>query len=144
MAIAGIVLGYISVIGGLLIAPLAIVLTQRTQHRKRELEHIERLRALECGRTLPQDEPWWSPLRVALWIGGAVPLGIFLSVGAASSAAGYHEGMWLAAAIVGTASVISGAVLAGQSLNQRTKPDPINALKPYVEEDAYDTVGARG
>ncbi len=144
MDIAGLVLGYITVIGGLSIAPLAIVLTHRNQQRKRELEHIERMRALDFGRTLPQDEPRWSPLRIALLIGGAVPLGVFLTVGIATRAVGFHDGMWIAAALVGMASVISGSVLAGQSLKQQQTSEPFNAAKPYVEEDAYDVVSARG
>ena len=53
METAGMVLGFIAVVGGLAIAPLAIVLGQRHEQRKRELEHIERLRALELGRVLP-------------------------------------------------------------------------------------------
>ena len=76
------VLGFIAVIGGLAIAPLSIVFHLRNEQRKRELEHIERMQALEFGRTLPQDEPWWSPLRIGLVIGGAVPLGVFLTLGA--------------------------------------------------------------
>ncbi len=42
MDIAGLVLGYIAVIGGLSIAPLVIVLNQRNDRWKHELEHIER------------------------------------------------------------------------------------------------------
>ena len=30
------------------------------------MEHIERMKALELGRTLPQDEPWFSPVRIAV------------------------------------------------------------------------------
>ena len=144
MDIAGLVLGYIAVLGGLSIAPLAIVLGHRNERRKRELEHVERMTALEFGRMLPQDQPWWSPLRIAMLIGGAVPLGVFLSVGFATSAVGYHEGMWIAATMVGIASVISGSVVVGQSLKPQQSSGPFNASKPYVEEDAYDVVSARG
>jgi hypothetical protein len=143
MDIAGIVLGYIAVIGGLSIAPLAIVLGIRHERRKRELEHIERMHALEFGRTLPQDQPWWSPLRIGVVIGGAVPLGVFLTVGAATSAAGFHDGMWLAAAIVGTAGVICGSILAMSNKTERVS-SPFADSKPQIEEDAYDVVGARG
>jgi hypothetical protein len=138
------VLGFIAVIGGLAIAPVAIVLTQRHERRKRELEHIERMRALELGRILPQDEPWWSPARIALLIGAGVPSVAYLSVGLASTSVGYHEGMWIAAAIVGMSGVISGSILAGQSLNRYKTSEPFDASKPSVEEDAYDVVSARG
>ena len=144
METAGMVLGFIAVVGGLAIAPLAIVLGQRHERRKRELEHIERLRALELGRVLPQDEPWWSPARIAWLIGAVVPLGAFLSVGLASRSVGYHEGMWGAAAMVGMAGVISGSILAGQSLSRRTTTEQVGDPKPPVDEDAYDVVSARG
>ncbi len=144
MDIAGLVLGYIAVIGGLSIAPLAIILGLRNERRKRELEHIERMKAFEFGRTLPQDQPWWSPLRIAVLIGGVVPLGVFLTVVFATSAVGYREEMWIGATMVGIASVISGAVLAGQSLKPQQSSGPFNYAKPYVEEDAYDVVGTRG
>ena len=138
------VLGYITVIGGLMIAPLAIILGHRNERRKRELEHIERMHALENGRSLPQDEPWWSPMRIALFIGGMVPLGIFFSVGVATYASGYHESMWIAATMVGTASVITGTILAGQSLSRAETSDKLALTKPEVYEDAYDIVGTRG
>jgi hypothetical protein len=144
METAGIVLGFIAVVGGLAIAPLAIVLGQRHERRKRELEHIERMKALELGRTLPQDEPWWSPARIAWLIGAGVPLGAFLSVGLASRSVGYHEGMWIAAAMVGISGVISGSILAGQSLAHRKSSPGFDAAKPDVDEDAYDVVSARG
>jgi hypothetical protein len=144
MEIAGMVLGYIAVIGGLAIAPLSIVLHLRNEQRKREFEHIERMQALEFGRTLPQDEPWWSPLRISLVIGGAVPLGAFLTVGSATAVTGFHDGMWIAAAIVGMVSVICGSILAGSS-NKRAKASSSFAdSKPQIEEDAYDVVSGRG
>jgi hypothetical protein len=143
MEIAGMVLGYIAVIGGLAIAPLSIVLHFRNEQRKREVEHIERMQALEFGRTLPQDEPWWSPLRISLVIGGAVPLGVFLTVGSATAAVGFHDGMWIAAAMVGMASVICGTILAGSNMRAKASSSFADS-KPQIEEDAYDVASARG
>ena len=65
--------------GGLGIAALAIAGHFRHERRKRELEHLERMKAFELGRTLPQDEPWLSPMRLAAMIGAGVPLGAFAS-----------------------------------------------------------------
>jgi hypothetical protein len=144
METAGLVLGYIAVIGGLLFGAIPIAFHYTREKQRREMEHLERMRALELGRTLPQDEPWWSPPRIAVLIGGAVPLGVFLSVGAATSFVGFHEGMWVAAAMVGMASVISGSILAGLSYNQRRTSDRPEVTKPYVEDDAYDVVSSRG
>ncbi len=144
MDIAGIVLGYIAVIGGLSIAPLAIIMGIRHDRRKRELEHMERMRALELGRKLPQDEPWLSPTKIALVIGGFVPLVVFSSVATATARSGFHEGMWIAAGLVSTAAVISGSVLAGTSLRRDATSTGSLDNKPYVEEDAYDVVSSRG
>jgi hypothetical protein len=143
MDIAGLVLGYIAVIGGLAISAVALVLGIRHDRRKRELEHIERMHALELGRTLPQDSPWWSPSRIAVVIGGVVPVAVFVTVGGATRAAGFHEGMWLAAAIVGMAAVICGSILAVSKKSEQTS-SPIAYSKPHIEEDAYDVVGTRG
>ena len=63
------------------------------------MEHLERMKAMELGRTLPQDEPWLSPAKLAALIGGVVPLGVFVSVGTATTSSGYHEEMWLAATV---------------------------------------------
>jgi hypothetical protein len=83
-------------------------------------------------------------LRIALLIGAGVPSVAFLSVGGASRAIGFHEGMWIAAGMVGMTAVISGSILAGQSLNRHTTSKQFDALKPHVDEDAYDVVSARG
>jgi hypothetical protein len=144
MQAAGIVLGFIAVIGGLSLGAIAIILGIRHDRRKRELEHIERIKALELGRTLPQDEPWLTPAKLAALIGGVVPLGVFVSVGTATSSSGFHDGMWIAATLVGTAAVISGATVACQSGRSRKTSDPVAVDKPYVEEDAYDVVSSRG
>jgi hypothetical protein len=144
MDTAGMVLAFFAVTGGLAIGPFAIWFGGRQQQRKREMEHIERMKALEFGRTLPQDEPWSSPARIGALIGVVVPLGVFLSVAIATSAAGFHEGMWIAAGMVGMASVIAGATLAGQSIHHQKTSDRTAIVKPYVEDDAYDVVSSRG
>jgi hypothetical protein len=144
MESAGLVLGFIAVVGGLLIAGLAIILGIRHDRQKREMEHIERMKALELGRTLPQDEPWLSPAKLAALIGGVVPLGVFVSVGTATTSSGYHEQMWLAATCVGMVAVISGSVVAVQSSRSRKTSDSVAVVKPYVEDDAYDVVSSRG
>jgi hypothetical protein len=142
MDTAGVVLAFIAVVGGLSLSVLPIGLHYRNERRKREMEHIERIKALELGRTLPQDEPWWSPLRIALLIGAGVPVGVFLSVCIASLAVGFHEPMWIAAGMVGTSGVICGSILAGHSFQTRKASSPLDA-KPDVEEDAYDVVSSR-
>jgi len=50
----------------IVVAPTAIAF--KHVQRLRELEHIERMRALELGWVLPKDEPWWSPARIVVMI----------------------------------------------------------------------------
>ncbi len=144
MDIAGLVLGYIAVIGGMAIAPLAIWSSTRISHRKRELEHMERMRAMELGRTLPQDEPRLSPTKIGALIAIAVPVASFISAATATSEAGYHEVVWLAAAMAGTAGVICGSILVFAAIRKPTYSTASAVEKPYIEEDAYDVVSSRG
>lgn len=122
------------------VAGVAIVLHFRGQHRKRELEHIERLRAFELGRSLPQDVPWLSPTKIGASIAIAVPIVGFVTA-LLSLSDGFHEEVWLAACSVGVTAVISGSVLVGFALKKDAGP---SVDKPMVEEDAYDVVSSRG
>lgn len=144
MQTASIVLGYIAVIGGLWFGAVPIAFHCQREKRKRELEHIERLRALELGRTLPQDVSWVSPVKLGAIIATVVPVGVFVPVWMATQLVGYHEIMWIAAAVVGLAAVLCGSILSGCSLQLEANPSESAAGKPYVEEDAYDVVGSRG
>jgi FtsH-binding integral membrane protein len=141
--VAGITLGFIAVIGGLGISGLAIVLGIRHDWRKRELEHLERMRAFELGRTLPQDQPWLSPARIGAALAIVVPIAAFVSACAATDSAGYQEHVWIAALMVGVAAVVCGSLLVGSSI-KKDAASLMAMTKPVVEEDAYDVVGARG
>jgi hypothetical protein len=144
MDIAGIVLGFIAVIGGLAIGPFAIYYGGRQQLRKRQLEHIERMKALEFGRVLPQDESWLSPHKIGALIGVVVPIGAFVPAWLATQQAGYHETVWIAAAMVGMAGVICGSILVLSTPKSPADPSESRQDKPYVEDDAYDVVSSRG
>jgi hypothetical protein len=144
MDIAGITLGFIAVIGGLAIAPFSIFLGIRQAQRKREMEHIERMKALELGRTLPQDEPWLSPTKIGAAIGILVPIAALTAAADASRQVGYHEELWLAATLVGITGLISGPILVFTSARKSAAPSASLETKPYVAEDAYDVVSSRG
>ena len=137
-------LASVAIVGGLGIAALAIVLGIRHDWRKRELEHLERMRAMELGRKLPQDEPWMSPAKIGAAVAILVPIGAFISVYRATEVAGYHEPMWLAVVIVGVAAVISGSVVVATSTKKGATPSETASAKPIIEEDAYDVVSSRG
>lgn len=112
----------------------------------RELEHAERLRALECGETLPKDRG----VNPGVAIGVAVPCTTF---GVALVASFCNAGLyaWPAAGAVGVAAVICGTILA---LNPPPPPPrrpgpPLSRdreanAKPALDPDAIDVVGRRG
>ena len=54
-------MGFLLAFLGIGIAYFAIYLGLRQEKLKRELEHKERMKALEMGRSLPGDLPWLSP-----------------------------------------------------------------------------------
>ena len=134
-----------------LLIPIIVVPTAlgiKYSLRVREMEHRERMRALELGRTLPCDEPWSSPARICLAVGVGVPLGVFLCAWMASLAVGYQESIWMSSMAVGMTAVISGSVLAGKHFNQRARAETDGSAgygKPYLADaDAFDVAGSRG
>jgi hypothetical protein len=115
----------------------------------REMEHAERMKALELGRTLPQDEFWWSPPRICVAIAAGVPIGVFFCAWMASNSVGYHEQMWMTAGMVGITAVIGGTALAAKHFSQRAQisggmANDSTIGKLPVQDDAYDVVGSRG
>jgi hypothetical protein len=135
-----------------LLIPMVIVPTALgLKHARflREMEHTERMRALELGRRLPQDEVGWTPARICVAIGAGVPVGVFFCAWMASQAIGYHEEVWTMAGGVGITAVICGSVLAGRHFTQHARAgsgaslDDMNRKEP-LDADAYDVVGSRG
>jgi hypothetical protein len=129
----------------IVIVPVALGIKFATH--KRELEHAERMKALELDRTLPRDEPWSSPARISLSIGAGVPIGAFFCAWMASNSVGYREEMWLSATLVGITAVISGTVLAAMHFTHRARAENLAAglyPKPDMDADAFDVVSSRG
>jgi hypothetical protein len=138
---------------------MPFVLHFRAEKRKRELDHLERMRAIEVGRAYPGENkyaltslvPSWAvPSVVALSIGAVVPLGGFLCALVATLVTGYQKEVWMASAMVGLGGVICGTVLAGgafQMLSSSGAADNVRAYansKPPVEDDEFDFVRTRG
>jgi hypothetical protein len=137
------------VVVGMLILPVIlvpVVLHFRHERWKVGLDHERQLRAIELGRNLTGEmshASWFSPLRVGLVIGAGVPVGAFLAAMVTSITTGFHDGVWLATAIVSLGSVISGAVVAACATSE-SKPAAGDLTKQSVDEDAYDVVSSRG
>ena len=102
------------------VVALPFVLHFRAERRKRELDHIERMRAIEVGRSYPGElknsllafPQWAVPHLMALSIGVVVPLGVFLFAFLATLIGGFHKEVWIASGMVGLGAVICGTVLA--------------------------------
>jgi hypothetical protein len=130
--------------------PIVVVpasLTFKYYKYKRECEHIERIKALEVGRTLPGDEPWWSPSKTIVAMGAGVPIGVFAFAWLAAVSSNAHEEVWVMAGLVGIAGVIAGTILAAKESAQRHQTEAAlqSAFeKPYIDADAYDVAGRRG
>ncbi|HEV3165177.1 MAG TPA: hypothetical protein VGZ22_14215 [Isosphaeraceae bacterium] len=137
-----------ALIGALIVIGLPVILGIRYALRERELEHIERMKALEVGQTLPRDEPWWSPQRLCVAIGAGVPVGIFLIALIASQSGWQHDAfVWPAAGSVGMAAVICGTILAAKlprALARTYEANSRAASKAALDPDTYDVVSRRG
>jgi hypothetical protein len=107
----------------------------------RDLEHAERMRALELGRFNPGDESWSVPAKLAAAIGAGVPIVAMLAALLASTEAGFHPEIWMFSGMVGIAGVCGGTTLATRS---RPAAPATPVEKPVYEPDAFDVVGTRG
>jgi hypothetical protein len=128
---------------------LPILLAFRESRRKLELDHTERMKAIELGQPFPRQdkgehESWMVAARLAMALGVVVPLGSLGCAFFASLALGFHEGIWIAAGMVGLGGVLCGGLLAGLTFGANQRSAEHTDLKPHVEADAYDVVGARG
>jgi hypothetical protein len=126
-----------------------IVLAFRQSRRKLELEHAERMRAIELGRPFyrqgeREDETWTETARLAKAIGVVVPQGSLGCAFVASLILGVHQEIWIAAGMVGLAGVVCGWLLAAQIGGANQDARQAADLKPRVDEDAFDVVSARG
>jgi hypothetical protein len=135
-----------------------ILIRSRSERRKRELEHVERMKAFEVGRTYPEAmknsllalPSSTIPYLIAMAIGALVPIATFACALLATLIGGFHNDVWIATGFVGIASVISAATLAGtvfQKSHSNGYSEHSGSLfdsKPHVDEDAYDVVSARG
>lgn len=129
-----------------IIVPVALSL--RFAQRQREMEHAERMKALELGRTLPQDEPWSTPARIALSIGAGVPIGVYFIAWLAALTIGTKDEIWMGATMIGLTGVITGSILAAKHFTLRAKAEAdasaLYAQKAAIDDDAFDVVSSRG
>jgi hypothetical protein len=138
-------LGFLIAFLGIGIAYFAIHKGIRLEWMKREYSHLERMKALELGRSLPGDGPWLTPLKLGFLIATVVPIGVFAFSCLATAQGGFHQDIWTVAGMVGVFAVVCGSVPV--MIQARSGQESLPALqveKPPVEDDAYDVVSARG
>ena len=135
-----------------LLIPMVIVPTALAfKHARylREVEHAERMRAMELGRTLAEDESW-TPASIALTIGAAVPMASMLIAWLATRSMNMVDApieiIWKMAGMVGLGGVICGSVLASQLFLKGDRAATVTAPdeKPAYDPDEFDVVGRRG
>src|SRR4051794_17934690 len=105
------IIGFALAFAGLGVGYFAIYMGIRHDRYKRELEHKERMRALELGRPLPGDLSWFSTQRIGFLMGAVAPVGCFGMALLATQSAGFQPQVWEMAGIVSTVALLCGAVL---------------------------------
>ena len=84
----------------------------------RQVEHEERMKAMELGQILPEDQSW-TPAQIAVTIGAGVPIAAMFIAYIAANKTGSSEGIWMATMMIGVAGVICGTVLAAKQFSKR-------------------------
>ena len=121
-------------------------------HRRREMEHAERMRALEMG-LVPQPRGMdWPAAAVCIAIGAGVPIGSFIVAWlAVLTAAHTPKAIWVAPVFVSFAAIGAARKLAYRIIDPKSGPhkdlvgrSPSPAGKEAFDPDAYDVVGSRG
>jgi hypothetical protein len=132
---------------GLPLILVPIILGFRYERYKRELEHAERIKALELGRTLRRDDSWWTLPRISVAIGAGVPAVVFFCAWQASESLQEPEPAWIGAGIVGVVAVVSGSVLAARYYLGRDESAHVGYGldgKSQIDADAFDVASSRG
>ncbi len=148
-----VLLGLAGVLALLILVALPIHYAMIHARRERELEHAERMKALELGRPFPGSnfgsDAWRNPARVAVAIGAGVPISVMI-VAWLATPEGRSEiayAIWPAAGAVGVAGVICGTVLAARlpASGRPSRGFETADAKPAADDpDAFDVVGRRG
>lgn len=123
---------------------------RRAQARK-EMEHRERMKALEVGLVPQPSGLDWPAAAVCIALGAGVPVGSFLVAWLAALTAGAPDGIWVAPVFVSFAAIGASRKLASRIIDPRpaSRRDSFArqgnpAAKPAFDPDSFDVVGARG
>ena len=139
-----------------ILMPLVLVptiITLKHRHKKREWEHLERMKALEMGQPNASRREVWGAQSIAK-IGAGVPIAsVVAALLTCAEGPASVEGVPLAAIAWGCAAMISGgamltslilAVLLVRSQGRLDAAARVDPAKAVYDSDAYDVVGSRG
>jgi hypothetical protein len=124
-----------------------VILSIRHARFERQLEHAERIKALELGRILPRDEAWWTLPRISVAIGAGVPSAVFFCAWQASESQHDAKVIWIAASLVALTAVVCGTGLTAWHFfrpDWTTDHGDRSHAKSQFDADAYDVVSSRG
>ena len=141
-----------------LLIPIVIVPTalwSRHRLRVREMEHDERIRAMELGVGMVprKTEISWPGAAVCLGIGAGVPVGSMLVAWLATMTSDVGEGVFGIPLVISFGAIWTASSLANRMMGINdelesvapNRPQPTQpAGKPAFDPDAYDVVGSRG
>jgi hypothetical protein len=120
----------------------------KNAHRRKEMEHLERIKALEMG-VVPQPGGLdWPSAAVCIAIGAGVPIGSFAVAWLAALTADVPRVIWVAPVFVSFSAISAARKLAYRAIDPKSgakksiKSAPIG--KPEFDPDAFDVVGSRG
>jgi hypothetical protein len=137
-------------LGVLALVIIGITSGMKQSHRRKELEHLERIKAMEMGLTPQPTGLDWPAAAVCIAIGAGVPVGSFLVAWLATLTADAPDGIWVAPVFVSFAAIGATRKLAYRLIDPRSgikRPIPARSAplgKPEFDPDAYDVVGSRG
>lgn len=123
------------------------ILLFRHLDRKRELEHRERMAAIERGIEFGRVPSMFWPSMAALGMGAIVPLAALLFAFVTSRGGRSDDDIWGMSICLGVAGIIGGSFVGVKMLGIGRESDRAAAQdvgKPSFDPDAYDTVGTRG
>lgn len=124
------------------------IMAFRQMAKKREYQHIERMKALETGRPIP-GESYMPQAFVCAAVGAGVPVGSFLFTFLAwVSTHNPPTEMWVAPMSTSLVALMCCTIMALKMFRpakgSTTEADANANGKPAFDPDAYDFVGNRG
>jgi hypothetical protein len=129
------------------------VLTMKHRHRRREWEHLERMKAMELGLTTPAGRDSTGRSAVAA-IGSGVPIAAVVTAFlTCTEGPPSVEGIplaaiaWSCAALISGGAMLTSLILAFMLARAHARADAearLNHAKPVYDPDSFDVVGSRG